>query len=155
MKIKYQKSNKLKVVIQDTWKSVSEIKQVETCNPRYMKMRKLTRLISFKAYILISNCLYLIIAVLILFLIIALSHFWFNFVLIHFGHTPSTQVQLNFQQNNYSLNHLLLRLISTLLKLEISTLLKTITNSCFQALEGLKFQALEGLKSNAKANDSN
>jgi hypothetical protein len=49
------------------------------------------------------------------------------------------------------LNHLLLRLISTLLKLEISTLLKTITNSCFQglkfqALEGLKFQALEGLK---------
>ena len=45
-----------------------------------------------------------------------------------------------------SLNHLLLRLISTLLKLEISTLLKTITNSCFQALEGLKFQALEGLK---------
>ena len=46
----------------------------------------------------------------------------------------------------FSLNHLLLRLISTLLKLEISTLLKTITNSCFQALEGLKFQALEGLK---------
>jgi hypothetical protein len=46
----------------------------------------------------------------------------------------------------YSLNHLLLRLISTLLKLEISTLLKTITNSCFQALQGLKFQALEGLK---------
>ena len=45
-----------------------------------------------------------------------------------------------------SLNHLLLRLISTLLKLEISTPLKTITNSCFQALEGLKFQALEGLK---------
>ena len=45
-----------------------------------------------------------------------------------------------------SLNHLLLRLISTLLKLEISTLLKTITNSCFQALQGLKFQALEGLK---------
>ena len=45
-----------------------------------------------------------------------------------------------------SLNHLLLRFISTLLKLEISTLLKTITNSCFQALEGLKFQALEGLK---------
>jgi hypothetical protein len=44
------------------------------------------------------------------------------------------------------LNHLLLRLISTLLKLEISTLLKTITNSCFQALEGLKFQSLEGLK---------
>ena len=39
-----------------------------------------------------------------------------------------------------SLNHLLLRFISTLLKLEISTLLKTITNSCFQALEGLKFQ---------------
>ena len=47
---------------------------------------------------------------------------------------------------HFSLNHLLLRLISTLLKLEISTLLKTITNSCFQALEGLKFQALEGLK---------
>ena len=46
----------------------------------------------------------------------------------------------------YSLNHLLLRFISTLLKLEISTLLKTITNSCFQALEGLKFQAWEGLK---------
>ena len=45
-----------------------------------------------------------------------------------------------------SLNHLLLRLISTLLKLEISTLMKTITNSCFQALEGLKFQVLEGLK---------
>ena len=104
MKIKYQKSNKLKVVIQDTWKSVSEIKQVETCNPRYMKMRKLTRLISFKAYILISNhwsCLYLIIAVLILFLIIVLSHFWFNFVLVHFGHTPTTQgqVQLNFHWN--------------------------------------------------------
>ena len=47
---------------------------------------------------------------------------------------------------NFSSSHLLLRLISTLLKLEISTLLKTITNSCFQALEGLKFQALEGLK---------
>jgi hypothetical protein len=45
-----------------------------------------------------------------------------------------------------SLNHLLLRLISTLLKLEISTLLKSITNSCFQALLRLKFQALEGLK---------
>ena len=39
-----------------------------------------------------------------------------------------------------SLNHLLLRLISTLVKLEISTLLKTITNSGFQALEGLKFR---------------
>ena len=35
-----------------------------------------------------------------------------------------------------SLNHLLLRLISTLLKFEISTLMKTIPNSCFQALEG-------------------
>ena len=51
--------------------------------------------------------------------------------------------------------HLVLRLISTLLKLEISTLLKTITNSCFQALEGLKFQALEGLKSNAQPDESN
>ena len=51
-----------------------------------------------------------------------------------------------FPYKKYSLNHLLLRLISALLKLEISTLLKTITNSCFQALEGLKFQALEGLK---------
>ena len=68
-----------------------------------------------------------------------------------------------FYFRSYSLIHLVLRLISTLLKLEISTLLKTITNSCFQALErlkfqaleGLKFQALEGLKSNAQPDESN
>ena len=52
----------------------------------------------------------------------------------------------SYDMKGLSLNHLLLRFISTLLKLEISTLLKTITNSWFQALEGLKFQTLEGLK---------
>ena len=76
---------------------------------------------------------------------------------------PETKNRKNiFNWSNSSI-HLVLRLISTLLKLEISTLLKTITNSCFQALEGLKFQALEGLKfqaleglkSNAQPDESN
>ena len=48
--------------------------------------------------------------------------------------TSGTSFIKDLQQVEKSLNHLLLRFISTLLKLEISTLLKTITNSCFQAL---------------------
>ena len=56
---------------------------------------------------------------------------------------------------NISSIHLVVRLISTLLKLEISTLLK-LENSCLLLFsEGLKFQALEGLKSNAKPDESN
>ena len=56
------------------------------------------------------------------------------------------------------MNHLLLRFISTLLKLEISTLLKTITNSWFQArrVEISSFRRVEISKqTNAKADDSN
>ena len=67
------------------------------------------------------------------------------------------------KKKNKSSIHLLLRLISTLLKLEISTLLKLeisallkLENSCLLLFsEGLKFQALEGLKSNGKPDESN
>ena len=69
--------------------------------------------------------------------------------------SPSLKILINkvCKSNTNAVNtlissiHLVLRLISTLLKLEISTLLKTITNSCFQALEGLK--------SNAQPDESN
>ena len=46
-----------------------------------------------------------------------------------------------FLEKLYSLNHLLLRLISTLLKPEIFN-----PSKAWEALEGLKFQDLEGLK---------